>query len=80
MLIARFFSGLFYGLFAAFGAAAFLMVPLGIIGWIANIVQILNTSGPLAEASTWTVLLAIKVIAVFLAPLGAVMGWIGFFA
>lgn len=80
MLIARFFSGLFYGLFAAFGAAAFLLVPLGIIGWIANIVQIVSTPGALSEASTWTILLALKVIGIVAAPIGAILGWVGIFA
>ena len=68
------------GIAALFGGGFVLFWIAAVVGWIANIVQILNTPGPLAEASTWTVLLAIKVVAVFFAPLGAVMGWIGFFA
>jgi hypothetical protein len=68
------------GLAALFGGGFVLFWIAAVVGWIANIVQIFRVDGPLAEASTWTVLLAIKVVAVFLAPLGAVMGWIGFFA
>ena len=69
------------GIAALFGAALFGGgFVLMWVGWIANIVQIIRVDGPLAEASTWTVLLAIKVVAVFLAPMGGVMGWIGIFA
>ena len=68
------------GLVAGLGGGIRLFWLAAVVGWIANIVQIFRVDGPLAEVSTWTVLLAIKVAAVFLAPLGAVMGWIGFFA
>ena len=84
MHFARFFSGLFYGVFggliAAFGAFALLLVPLGIIGWVANIIQVVNTPGALSEASTWTILLALKVIGIVAAPIGAILGWVGIFA
>ena len=84
MKIGRFFTnmfaGLFGGLIAALGAAALLLVPLGIIGWVANIIQIVNTPGALSEASTWTILLALKVIGIVAAPIGAVLGWVGIFA
>ena len=80
MRITRLFMGLFGGLFATFGAAALLLVPLSVIGWIANIVQIVKTPGPLSEASTWTILLALKVIGIVAGPIGAVLGWIGIFA
>lgn len=68
------------GLAAGLGGGILLFWLAAVVGWIANIVQIFRVDGPLAEASTWTVLLAVKVAAVFFAPLGAVMGWIGFFA
>ena len=80
MKIGRFFVGMFGGLFATFGAAAILLIPLSVVGWIANIVQIFNTPGPLSEASTWTILLALKVFGIVVGPLGAVLGWIGIFA
>lgn len=80
MKIGRLFPNLFGGLIAAVGAAASLLVPLGIIGWVANIVQIVSTPGALTEASTWTILLALKVIGIIAAPIGAVLGWVGIFA
>ena len=49
-----------------------------VIGWIANIVQVIQTSSsPLLMEITafWVV----KVIAIFVFPLGAVLGWIGMF-
>ncbi len=68
------------GLVAGLGGGILLVWLAAVVGWIANIVQIFRVDGPFTEASTWTVLLAVKVAAVFIAPLGAVMGWIGFFA
>lgn len=80
MRIGRLFAGMFGGLFATFGVAAFLLLPLSVIGWIANIVQIVKTPGPLSEASTWTILLALKVFGIVAGPIGAILGWIGIFA
>ena len=45
-----------------------------VVGWIANIVQIANT-----EPFVWSFLMIIKIIGIFMAPLGAVMGLIGLF-
>lgn len=42
------------------------------IGWVLNIVQI-------AKASALTGLLIVKIIGVFLAPLGGVLGLVGLF-
>lgn len=44
------------------------------IGWVANIFQVATTDN--LELSGITI---IKVIGIFVPPLGAVMGWVGFF-
>lgn len=72
MKIGRFFIG--------WVAVALLLIPLSVIGWVANIIQIFKTPGPLSEASTWTILLAMKVIGIFAGPIGVVLGWIGILA
>lgn len=68
------------GIAALFGGGVVLLWIAAVVGWVANIVQIVNTPGPLSEASTWTILLALKVIGIIAAPIGAVLGWIGIFA
>ncbi len=73
MKIGRFFMGMS-------GAVALLLIPPSVIGWVANIIQIFKTPGPLSEASTWTILLAMKVIGIFAGPIGVVLGWIGILA
>lgn len=51
------------------------IVILGFVpGWIGNVVQLAG-----ADWATITGLLVLKAIGVFVAPLGAVLGWIGFF-
>lgn len=53
----------------------FVIIVLGFIpGWIGNVVQL-----AVADWSTITGLLVLKAIGVFVAPLGAVLGWVGFF-
>lgn len=53
----------------------FTIFALGFIpGWIGNVVQLAT-----ADWSTITGLLVLKAIGVFVAPLGAVLGWVGFF-
>lgn len=48
---------------------------LGFIpGWIGNVVQLAG-----ADWGQITGLLVLKAIGVFVAPLGAVLGWVGFF-
>lgn len=69
MKIGRFFMG-----------AVAILITLSAIGWLANIIQIFNAPGPLSEASTWTILLAMKVIGIFAGPIGVVLGWIGILA
>jgi len=68
------------GLAALFGGGFVLFWIAAVVGWIANIVQIVSTPGALSEASTWTILLALKVIGIVAAPIGAVLGWVGIFA
>lgn len=52
-----------------------------VIGWIANLVQIvlfaLNVPDVMSNGD-W-VYIAVKALGLFLAPLGSVMGWVGFF-
>lgn len=43
-----------------------------IVGWFMNIVQIVN-----ADFSTITGLLVVKLVGIFIAPLGAILGFIG---
>lgn len=52
--------------------AGFLAVIAGIIGWIMNIWKIIDSGFVLAE---WGGMQVARVIGVFVAPLGAVLGW-----
>ncbi|UAN58984.1 hypothetical protein [Serratia sp. JSRIV004] len=52
--------------------AGFLVVIAGIIGWIMNIWKIIDSGFVLAE---WGGMQVARVIGVFVAPLGAVLGW-----
>lgn len=59
-----------------FGGAAVLWFAVciaGLIGWVLNIVKIIQTGFTVAE---WGGFEVARVIGVFLAPLGAVMGWL----
>ena len=49
---------------------------LGIIGWILNIVDIINKASDNSEITTTFI---IQCIGIFIAPLGAVLGWISIF-
>jgi len=44
---------------------------LAVVGWVLNIVAIFH-SGPMAE---WSGVTIVRVVGIFVAPLGAVMGW-----
>lgn len=49
-----------------------------VIGWIANVVQVIGAApAELTEATTWWLL---KVVFIFLAPAGGVAGWIDMFS
>lgn len=74
----NFFYGLL-GLFACFGAAGIavfwlLMIIFVPVGYIANIVQLVNSGIGVIDVSV-----ALKLVGLVFAPLGAVMGWIGIF-
>ncbi|EHQ2949263.1 hypothetical protein IF157_21385 [Salmonella enterica subsp. enterica serovar Typhimurium] len=43
----------------------------GFIGWVMNIVKIFD-AGPISE---WTAAVLVRVIVVFVAPIGAIFGW-----
>jgi len=47
---------------------------IGIIGWVANIVQIVSIWSP-----DITAMLVLKIVGIFIAPLGSVLGIIGMF-
>ena len=59
------------------GAGAAILVYLSaivalVLGWVFNIVQLVTLSSGAINA-----LFVIKVVGIFVAPLGAVLGWIG---
>jgi len=56
-------AGLFVIL--AFGAAA--------VGWIMNLVAVIHAAG--ATLSHVTVMLVLRIVGIFIAPLGAILGW-----
>lgn len=56
----------------AFFTTYWIVIILGFIGWVLNIAQIIGMSSVSG-------LMIVKIIGAFLAPVGAVMGWIGAF-
>lgn len=52
-------------------------VILAATGWIANIVQIIVNLPP--SIGDITIMLVIKIIGIFVAPLGVILGFVGFF-
>lgn len=44
----------------------------GIAGWIMNIIQVIK----MADAG-FTAMFVLKIVGIFAAPLGAILGWIG---
>lgn len=59
--------------FASFHIVVLLIALLGTGGWIANIVKLVSVDMPLAEFGTMEVL---RVVGIFLAPLGSILGFI----
>ncbi len=51
-----------------------LLWVLAIIGWVANIVQVIHLS-----TAAITGVFILKCIGIFVAPLGVILGWIGLF-
>ena len=47
------------------------LIAAAFIGWVMNIIGIINT----VVSGEWTGMLVARVIGVFMAPLGAVLGW-----
>ena len=52
--------------------AVIAVMIIGAIGWAWNIVKLFGFDGPLAEIGMLEVL---RIIGIFLAPLGAILGW-----
>lgn len=52
------------------------LVPFCVVmvgGWIANIVQVSNIEVPMSE---YSIMIVLKIIGIFLVPLGSVLGFI----
>lgn len=78
---ARAWSNLF-GLFAGAGVIGvvggfFALIFAPIIGWFANIVQLVQLAQAAGPATT---MFWLKLAGVLFPPLGMVLGWVGFFA
>ena len=58
--------------FMAFQLVVFLVMIIGVGGWIANVVKLLSVDTPLAEFGVMEVL---RIVGIFLAPLGALLGF-----
>jgi len=58
--------------FGRFFIAFVLAIILGCIGWVMNIISLVTFEGTVSE---FTMIEIIRVVGIFLAPLGAVMGW-----
>lgn len=56
-----------------------LVIAVGIIGWFANIYQVAVGFMNLELLSEISGLLVFKTVAIFLGPVGSVMGIVGFF-
>jgi hypothetical protein len=52
-------------------------VTIFAVGWIANIIQIVTNLPPTLAETTGVMM--VKIVGVFVAPLGAIMGFVGFF-
>ena len=50
------------------GSVLVVFVGVGIVGWVNNIIA-------LAHAETLTGFVVLRVVGIFIAPLGAVLGW-----
>ena len=59
-----------------FGGFALLWIAFG-IGWIANIVQVFQQM-PAAFGDATPMWIA-KIVCIFIAPVGSILGWIGMF-
>jgi hypothetical protein len=63
----KFFQGL-----GAVGVFAFIALWIaGIIGWVMNITDIIYSAG-----GPFTTLLVVRIVGIFVFPLGAILGWV----
>ena len=58
------------------GVVLLLVIPAG---WILNVWQLVTMLMTMTMTSATTTLLVIKVVGMFFAPLGVVLGWVGLF-
>ena len=67
-----------YQITSTTGAITVLVLfALGIAGWISNIFQIVSeASGPIA---TWGIMIFLKIIGIFVFPIGSILGIAGWF-
>lgn len=57
----------------AFAAVAWLAIIIAfVVGWVWNIVTLFGFDGPVSEMGMMEML---RIIGIFLAPVGAVLGW-----
>jgi hypothetical protein len=57
-----------------FGFGFILFWIVCVVGWIGNVVQIVARIH-----DEITVLMILKIVGIFVPPLGSIMGWVGFF-
>ena len=58
-----------YTLYEMLMVAMFGVIAAGVVGWVMNIIAIIHSD------FVWTSLLIIRVIGVFIVPIGAVLGY-----
>ncbi len=59
-----------YESMVGFGVVLLWLATIG--GWIANIYKLITTNAPIAE---WTIMEIGRIVGIFFAPLGAVLGY-----
>jgi hypothetical protein len=62
-------------MFVTLGITTFLVSVMGIVGYIANIIQIIIYA---VKGGGLTLIIVLKIIGVFAFPFGAIMGLVGF--
>ena len=60
----------------ALGAASIFAVIVVVFGWALNLLALIGSAGDLKSMSDVTPLMALRAVGVFVAPLGAVLGYI----
>lgn len=64
--------------FTSFELTVVIIWLAAIIGWVGNLVQVIQVLN--VKLTDITVLTIVKIIGIFAAPLGSILGWIGFFS